>query len=83
LVRQKGFLFITYRYGLINQLEKMQRQKSIKIKAIIVGVVTFLIFSFLFWEYFHGGVTSHHILHQKDLPSISNWWSGIFLPILT
>jgi hypothetical protein len=45
--------------------------------------VTFLIFSFLFWEHFHGGVTSHHLLHQQDLPSISNWWSGILLPILT
>ena len=54
-----------------------------KIKACIVGIVTFLIFSFLFWEHFHGGVTSHHLLHQQDLPSISNWWSGLLLPILT
>ena len=61
----------------------MQRENLLKIKALIVGVVTFLIFSFLFWEHFHGGVTSHHLLHQQDLPSISNWWSGILLPILT
>ena len=61
----------------------MQRQNLTKIKALIVGVVTFLIFNFLFWEHFHGGVTSHHLLHQQDLPSISNWWSGILLPILT
>lgn len=61
----------------------MQRQNLTKIKAPIVGVVTLLIFSFLFWEHFHGGVTSHHLLHQQDLPSISNWWSGILLPILT
>ena len=40
-------------------------------------------FSFLFWEHFHGGVTTHYILHQKDLPSISNWWGGILLPVLT
>ncbi len=61
----------------------MERQNLTKIKALIVGVVTFLIFSFLFWEHFHGGVTSHHILDQKDLLSISNWWSGILLPTLT
>jgi hypothetical protein len=61
----------------------MQRQKFIKIKVFIVGIVTFLIFSFLFWEHFHGGVTSHHILHQQNLPSISNWWSGLLLPMLT
>ena len=61
----------------------MQSQKSAKIKAFIVGIVTILIFGFLFWEHFNGGVTSHHLLHQEDLPSISNWWSGLLLPILT
>ncbi len=61
----------------------MQRQKLKKIRAIIVSIVTFLIFGFLFWEHFHGGVTSHYILHQQDLPSVSNWWSGLLLPILT
>ena len=61
----------------------MQGQELTKIKAFIVGIVTILMFSFLFWEYFHGGVTTHYILHQKDLPSISNWWGGILLPVLT
>lgn len=54
-----------------------------KIKTFIVGIVTALIFTFLLWEHFHGGVTSHHILHSEDLPAISNWWSGLLLPILT
>ena len=61
----------------------MQTQKFKKIKAIIVGLVTALIFTFLLWEHFHGGVTSHHILHSEDLPAISNWWSGLLLPVLT
>jgi hypothetical protein len=61
----------------------MQSQELTKIKAFIVGIVTILMFSFLFWEYFHEGVTTHYILHQKDLPSISNWWGGILLPVLT
>ncbi len=61
----------------------MQRQTFIKMKALIVGIVTFSIFGFLFWEHFHGGVASHHILQQQNLPSISNWWSGLLLPILT
>ena len=61
----------------------MQNQKSTKIKALIVGVVTIFIFGFLFWEHFNGGVTSHHLLGQEDFPSISNWWSGLLLPILT
>ncbi len=61
----------------------MQRQTFIKMKALIVGIVTFSIFGFLFWEHFHGGVASHHILQQQNLPSISNWWSGLLLPMLT
>ena len=61
----------------------MQIQKQTKIKAFFLSIVTFLIFGFLFWEYLNGGVTSHHILNQRDLPSISNWWSGLLLPILT
>lgn len=61
----------------------MQPQNFKKIKAFIVGTVTVLIFTFLLWEHFQGGVTSHHILHSEDLPAISNWWSGLLLPILT
>lgn len=54
-----------------------------KFKVYSIAVVTLLVFGFLFWEHYHGGVTSHHLLHQKNLPSISNWWSGLFLPVLT
>jgi hypothetical protein len=50
---------------------------------IITAVISVLIVGLLVWDYFHGGVPSHHILDQKDLPSISNWWSGILLPVLT
>jgi hypothetical protein len=72
-----------YGYAKTQSKKNMQRQILIKIKVLVVSVVTFLVFGFLLWEYFHGGVTSHHILQQKDLPSISNWWSGLLLPILT
>ncbi len=61
----------------------MQIQNTVKTKVLITGIVTFFIVSILIWEYFNGGVPSHHILHQKELPAISNWWSGIVLPILT
>lgn len=67
---------------MINQ-KTLQRQNWTKTKALITGLVTVLIFGFLFWEHFHGGVASHHILQQQNLPAISNWWSGLLLPILT
>jgi hypothetical protein len=63
--------------------ENIQTQNFINIKALITCVVTFLIFGFLLWEHFHGGVPSHHLLHQENLPAISNWWSGLLLPLLS
>jgi hypothetical protein len=53
------------------------------IRILVTSFITILIFGLLFWEYFHGGVPSHHILQKKDLPEISNWWGGLWLPILT
>ena len=47
------------------------------------GIVTLAIWSLLLWNYFHGGVPSHHILAREDLPEFSNWWGGIALPLLT
>ncbi len=38
---------------------------------------------FLLWQYFNGGVPSHHLLHRADLPAISNWWGVAVLPTLT
>ncbi|NBC25001.1 MAG: hypothetical protein GVX78_05235 [Bacteroidetes bacterium] len=63
--------------------EILQRQNKVKIKAVITGIVTVSILGLLFWEHFHVGVARHHILHQQNLPTISNWWSGLLLPILT
>lgn len=54
-----------------------------KIRLYITGLVTISIGGLLAWNYTHGGVPSHHILANKDLPEISNWWGGILLPILT
>ncbi|MFT3935876.1 MAG: hypothetical protein QM726_19765 [Chitinophagaceae bacterium] len=64
----------------------MNREESINFKQLrvtITAIITVLIGSLLLWNHFHGGVPSHHILDQKDLPSISNWWGGLLLPLLT
>lgn len=67
---------------MINQVTLL-KQNRIKTKALITGIVTVLILCLLFWEHFHGGVASHHILQQQNLPAISNWWSALLLPVLT
>ncbi|TVR76333.1 MAG: hypothetical protein EA409_13645 [Saprospirales bacterium] len=61
----------------------MQRQLSTKAQAFITAVIALFIFSILLWDHFHGGVQSHHILDQEELPAISNWWGGLLLPVLS
>ena len=35
------------------------------------------------WDYFHGGVPTHYLLHDKDMPGISNWWGLILVPLIS
>jgi hypothetical protein len=64
-------------------MDKIQSANPKKLRLIITAIISILILGLLLWDYFHDGVPSHHILDQKNLPAISNWWSGILLPILT
>jgi hypothetical protein len=36
----------------------------------------------LAYEYFNGGVPSHHLLDRPALPAISNWFGLVVLPLL-
>ncbi len=53
------------------------------LKFIVTAIVLLIVLSLIGWEHFHGGVVSHHILNQKNLPAISNWWGVVVLPIFT
>lgn len=37
----------------------------------------------LLWQHSDGGIVSHHLLHNPDLPAISNAWGLLLLPLLT
>ena len=47
------------------------------------AIITFATWCLLIWDHFHGGVPSHHLLHRKELPAISNWWSGVLIPFVS
>jgi hypothetical protein len=61
----------------------MKNFNIFKAKIYFTGIISMSIWGLLAWDYFHGGVPSHHILHREDLPEFSNWWGGILLPLLT
>lgn len=61
----------------------MKAQTLFKGRIIFTIVVSLSIWTLLVWNYFHGGVPSHHVLARKDLPLISNWWGALTLPVLS
>lgn len=61
----------------------MNDKISLRLRLGITVVVTFLIWGQLAWDYFHGGIPTHYLLHDGDLPGITNWWGAIVLPFFT
>jgi hypothetical protein len=61
----------------------MDEKMFFKTSLYFTGIVTFSIWALLIWNHYHGGVPSHHVMANKDLPAISNWWGGLLLPLLT
>ncbi|WP_019027738.1 hypothetical protein [Colwellia piezophila] len=60
----------------------MNEKQFNTIKYALISLVIILELGHLSWEYFNGGVLSHHLLNRADLPSISNWWGLIIIPLL-
>ncbi|MBI1768346.1 MAG: hypothetical protein HYR67_08220 [Bacteroidetes bacterium] len=52
-------------------------------RLYFTGLITLAIWSLLAWNYYHGGVPAHHLLADPKLPSVSNAWGSLLLPILT
>jgi hypothetical protein len=61
----------------------MNKKLTLRKRIIFTGIVALMVWANLTWDYFHGGVPTHYILHSKDLPGFSNWWGGIAVPLIT
>lgn len=59
----------------------MSATRSGQLRFIGTLLVLAFILLHLGLEHFQGGIRSHHILNQADLPKISNLW-GLLLPLL-
>lgn len=53
-----------------------------KIRLYLMSAVMLFSLCHLCWEFFNGGVLSHHLLNRSDYPAISNWWEIVILPAL-
>ena len=60
----------------------MKETEFIKWRVYVTALVLVLESVHLAWEYFNGGVPSHHLLNNPDLPAISNWWGVLLLPAI-
>lgn len=61
----------------------MNGERLLRLRLLITGIVALSVWILLAWEHFHGGVPSHHLLHDAGMPAISNWWGGLLLPAMT
>jgi len=61
----------------------MDSKLFFRYRLYFTGIVTLVIWSLIAWDYYHGGIPAHHLLHDPALPSVSNAWGGLLLPVLT
>ena len=61
----------------------MDNKAMFRYRIYATGFVTVSIWLLLAWEYFHRGIPSHHLFADPKLPSVSNAWGGVVLPLLT
>ena len=61
----------------------MNEKYLLKLRIYITALTAIAIWSLLLWDYAHGGVPIHHLLQRADMPSFSNWWGGLLIPVLT
>jgi hypothetical protein len=55
----------------------------INLRIGITAIFTFLVWGHILWDFFHGGIPTHYLLHDDNLPGIPNWLGGIVFPLFT
>ena len=61
----------------------MKINLTFKNRLLFTILVSILMWAFLAWDHFHGGVPTHYILHNDEYPGFSNWWGAITIPLVT
>lgn len=61
----------------------MDRSTLPRLRVSLTLAVAATMGGVLAWQHFKGGVPSHSFMARDDMPSISNWWGVVTLPLLT
>lgn len=56
---------------------------SLRYRFAVAFISLVLVSIHIIWDHFHGGVPTHYLLHDKDLPGFTNWWSLVTIPLMT
>lgn len=57
------------------------KTRAIQASILLLCTVVFITVQ-LAWQWWHGGIQSHHLLANPDLPAVSNAWGLLILPAL-
>lgn len=56
---------------------------SLQRRLVLTIIVTLSVWGHIAWDYFHGGIPTHYVLHDPNMPGIPNWLGGMVLPFFT
>lgn len=60
----------------------MPHPRSFLARAAFTGAVALAELAHLAWDHTHGGIPSHHLFANPELPAVSNAWGAVLLPAL-
>jgi len=63
-----------------NQSKTTIMKLSLRLRIIITAFVTLLVWGHIGWDHLDGGIPTHYLLHDDNLPGIPNWLGGIVFP---
>jgi hypothetical protein len=61
----------------------MNQPFSKKHRLLFTLFISLLVWGHVLWDYFHGGIPTHYLFHNKDMPGIPNWVGAVVLPFFT
>ena len=58
----------------------MTKKLNLKSRIIFTVLIFLLIWGHVIWDYFHGGIPTHYLFHDANMPGFPNWLGAIILP---